>query len=691
MSVIMSFDHDPVQAEILSLRERVRCEQEKNERLETRLKKNEQVLDHYRQAVDNSPNAIFSIDRKGLITTWNPACEAVFHYDASILGSHLRLLLFERDQIDFIEKEILQDWGGKTFSNLDFVYKCRNGETREMVSRIYPVENDQGVVHGFVFANTDVTERNRIHRELDRYRHHLEELVEERTAELKDEIQHRVTAQHALQVSYDALVTILDSMELAIQVVSVTHNEVIFRNNRLKEIIAEREQRSPDDQLFRLLGHYANDVKMRIEDGNNHERHLTYFDPASGRWFQMDERVIAWVDGGKVRLQVATDITERKQIDEERQRVEKLESLGVLAGGIAHDFNNLLTGIMGSLSLLQCQAESGNPNYALLDSAVKATSRATSLTQQLLTFSKGGAPVRSVIAVEEVLREAVTFSLRGSAVKSTLCIDSDLYHIEADGGQLSQVFHNLAINAKQVMVDGGVLAVSAVNYSHQHHSAVNDLTPGRYVRIDFRDTGPGIPPEIIDKIFDPYFTTKATGEGLGLAMVHTIIAKHNGKITVDQNSDRGVTFRIFLPASKQVATTLSAGTLDRPDSHGRILLMDDDEAIRQVGESILVHLGYRVETAADGESLLARYREALDVDAVYDAVILDLTIPGGMGGEEVVRRLIQMNPQAKVIASSGYSDSPIMADCERFGFSAVLKKPYKVEQLAGVLQNILQR
>jgi len=198
-------------------------------------------------------------------------------------------------------------------------------------------------------------------------------------------------------------------MDLAIQVAFVKHNEVIFRNNRLKEILAEREQSCPDYQLFRPFGHNTNDVKMRLEGGNNHERYLTSFDPASGRWFQMDEQVIAWEDEGKVRLQVATDITERKQIDEERQRVEKLVSLRVLTGGIAHVFNNVLTSIMGSLSLLPCQAESGNPNYALLDSEVKPTSCATSLTQQLLTFSKGGAPVLSVIAVEEVLREAVTF------------------------------------------------------------------------------------------------------------------------------------------------------------------------------------------------------------------------------------------------------------------------------------------
>lgn len=687
----MAFDHDPLQDEILSLREFLRSEQEKNERLETRLKKREQVLDHYRQAVDNSPNAIFSINRNGHITTWNPACEAVFDYDASILGSHVGRLLFDRDQVDFIENEILRGSEVKTYSNLDFVYTCRNGETREMVSRIYPVENEKGVVHGFVFANTDVTERNRIHRELDRYRHHLEELVDERTVKLKDEIQQRIRAQRGIQASYDAMMTLLDSLDLAIRVVSLEHGEIIFQNNRLKDILAKGERTAENYHLFDMIRIDSGEIGASCRDENDKEQTSSRFDPVTGRWFLITDRVITWVDGRKVRLQVATDITERKQIDEERQRVEKLESLGVLAGGIAHDFNNLLTGIMGSLSLLQYQAESGNPNYALLDSAVKASSRATSLTQQLLTFSKGGDPVRSVIALEDVLREAVTFSLHGSAVKSTICLDGDLYHVEADGGQLSQVFHNLAINAKQVMEDGGVLAVSAVNYSHPKQPGINDLPPGKYVRIDFTDSGPGIAPEIIDKIFDPYFTTKAKGEGLGLAMVHTIIAKHGGRITAEPNPDCGVTFRIFLPASDQLAATPPVAITEGPESFGRVLLMDDEEAIRQVGEAILVHLGYSVVTAADGEALLARYQEALATDAAYDAVILDLTIPGGMGGEEVARRLARMNPAVKVIASSGYSDSPVMADCSRFGFSAILKKPYMVEEMSQVLQKILQR
>lgn len=688
----MSYELDNTQPEAATLREQLRITRQKNKALQTQLEESKQVLDHYRQAVDNSPNAIFSIDREGFITTWNPSCITIFKYDISILGSHFRLLLNDQAEADYLEKEVLHAGEIITLSNLDLTYKSRTGETREMVSRIYPVENGKGKVSGFVFANTDVTERNRIHRELELYRHHLEELVEERTSTLIQEVQHRKTAQKGLQASYDSLVTILDSMDFAIQVISLEQDEIIFINNRLNTLSAEGNKIKPDYQLFAPLATLSQVTEKGDSlAGQGDERSITHFDAVTNRWYLLQEREILWVDRSRVLLQVATDITERKQIDEERQRVEKLESLGVLAGGIAHDFNNQLTGIMGSLSLLKSRTDPANRNYGLLDNAVKAATRATSLTRQLLTFSKGGAPVRSIIAVEEVLREAVSFALTGSAVKTIIKIDSDLARTEADPGQLNQVFHNLALNAKQVMPDGGTLTVSAGTYSISNRKHLNDLPPGKYIRIDFSDTGPGIAPEISDKIFDPYFTTKKTGEGLGLATVHTIITKHNGKITVEPNTGTGSTFRILLPATKKVAPILSKKKTSRQISHGKILLMDDEEVIRQVGKAMLNHLGYTVDIAADGREALRHYTAAWESKKPYDVVILDLTIPGGMGGREAARRLLQINPKVKTIASSGYSDSPVMANSTDYGFSAVLQKPYKVEEVADTLQHLLAK
>lgn len=684
----MTRTSDSMPPEEASLHQQLHLAQERNDRLAAQLKRTQAILDHFRQAVDNSPNAIFSIDRQGRITTWNPSCVSIFRYDSSIIGSHFRLLLNDRTLIDFIEQQVLDSEESRSFSNLDMAYVCRNGDIREMVSRIYPVTSANGVVHGFVFANTDVTERNRINRELERYRHHLEELVAERTVKLKEEIQQRIDAQRGLQASHDALVTILDAMELAIQVVSHPENELIFANNRLQELLALGRSDSADYRLF-MPPTVVDDPDVPFVQAQ--PRDLVHFDSVLQRWFLMHERPLAWVDGRTVLLRVATDITERKLIDQERQRVEKLESLGVMAGGIAHDFNNLLAGIVGNLSLLQHQLVAGTPNVALLEGAVSAAVRATSLTQQLLTFSKGGEPVCSVVDIKQLLEETVTFALRGSAVKTVFSFVSDLNRIEADAGQLSQVFHNLALNTMQAMPAGGELRVTARNIKAGGQQRVADLENGRYVMLEFSDNGPGIAQELVDKIFDPYFTTKSEGEGLGLTMVHRIISKHRGKISVVPRAGHGATFRIFLPATdRQVALPTDVYPM-QGRAHGRILVMDDEESIRELCGAMLSHLGYQADTVADGEEALASIEQAVAAEQPYDAIILDLTIRGGMGGEEVARRLARQSSTLRLIASSGYSDSPVMADCRAYGFVDVLRKPYLTEELAEVLHRIVQR
>lgn len=291
-----------------SLLQQLQLAEARNAQLAAQLQASEAILGHYRQAVDNSPNAIFSINRLGSIATWNPACTLILRYDSSIIGAHFRILLHDQAQIDFIEGQVLKSPEPRSYSNLDLAYACSNGEIREMLSRIYPVAGDNGVVDGFVFANTDVTERNRIHRELEQYRLRLEDLVAERTIKLQKENQQRIDAQEKLQASHDALVTILDAMEVAIQVVALSRNESIFANNRLKKFSFQGRGDRPDYQLFAPLV----DREVGGETLLPMPHHLVHFDAALHRWFLLHERPLTWVDGRTVRLQVATDITEKK-------------------------------------------------------------------------------------------------------------------------------------------------------------------------------------------------------------------------------------------------------------------------------------------------------------------------------------------------------------------------------------------
>jgi len=382
------------------------------------------------------------------------------------------------------------------------------------------------------------------------------------------------------------------------------------------------------------------------------------------------------------------DITEKKRLEQELLKAQKLESLGVLAGGIAHDFNNFLSGIMGNISLAKLEADQGEDIIEALDEALRVTSRASALTRQLLVFSRGGAPVKKTASIAEVLRDSTVFALRGSNAKCEFNIVEDLWPVNVDIGQFSQVIHNLAINAVQAMPQGGTIRLHARNASLEAHSDL-PLEAGRYVKISIQDEGLGIPPEHLAKVFDPYFTTKHQGSGLGLSMSYTTIHAHDGYIAVDSEMGEGTTFRIYMPASHKKLVEKG----DREDQlikgEGKILVMDDDESIRNVTEKILIELGYDVGCASDGAETIALYQDATRSGQPFDAVIMDLTIPGGMGGKETIQQLLRIDPKVAAIVSSGYSNDPIMSDFEKYGFRGVATKPYSIEKLSWVLHDVL--
>ncbi|MCP4149588.1 MAG: PAS domain S-box protein [bacterium] len=383
---------------------------------------------------------------------------------------------------------------------------------------------------------------------------------------------------------------------------------------------------------------------------------------------------------------VIKDITERKKIEEEIFKAKKLESIGVLAGGIAHDFNNILTGILGNITLAKMSLERGKNVADKLLNAEKAALRARELTQQFLTFSRGGAPVKQTASVVELIEESIRFILRGSNVKSDISIPQDLWPADIDKGQINQVINNMIINASQAMPDGGTVTIHGENFI-ANHAANLPLEPGKYIKIVIIDQGIGIPPENQKKIFDPYFTTKEHGSGLGLASSYGIIKKHGGHIYVNSTPGNGATFTFYLPASDEDIEETKTLTIKK--GHGRILLMDDEEVVRESTAEQLRHLGYEVETAENGEELLELYTDEEEIGETFELVIMDLTVPGGMGGEKTMEYLLEMNPDVRAIVVSGYSNNPVMADHKKYGFSGVVKKPFKIEELSDEVQRVL--
>ncbi len=384
---------------------------------------------------------------------------------------------------------------------------------------------------------------------------------------------------------------------------------------------------------------------------------------------------------------VFQDITAKRRMEEEFYRMEKLRSLGVLAGGIAHDFNNILTGILGGISLARMALPEELEAAQRLREAEQAAGRARDLVSQLLTFAKGGAPITETINMAKIIRESAQFACSGSAVQCDFDLGAELWAVRGDPGQLSQVVQNLVLNAVQAMPEGGVIRIRGKNAAVGEGAAL-PLKAGLYVRISLQDHGMGILPEHQPHVYDPFFTTKPGGSGLGLATVYSIIRNHDGCIILDSEPEQGTTFTFYLPASTgRVEDGKDIEAMHPGD--GRILVMDDDELIREVLGHMLSKLGYEGSFARDGAEALARYQEAQAQGQPFAAVIMDLTIPGGMGGKEAIARLLDIDPRAKAIVSSGYSDDPIMSNYRAFGFAGVIAKPYKITDLSVALEKAL--
>jgi PAS domain S-box-containing protein len=534
----------------------------------------------------------------------------------------------------------------------------------------------------------ELAERTRVLRERERQlqssRDRLEEQVQARTAELsaanaamQTEIAERRTVQAQLEKSREIFHNIVEQSADGILVVD-DQGVTRYANPAAIDLLGSARE-DVVDCPFRLkhIAEAAAEVDLGTREGMR-------------RTAEMRTSGTEW-DGRPATRVTLRDVTARKQMEEELVKAQKLESVGILAGGIAHDFNNILMGVIGNLSFAKMEFESPEIVRQAIEEAEKSASRAKLLTQQLLTFSKGGAPVRRRASVGELLQDAARFVLAGSRSVCRFAIAADLWPAEIDVGQISQVVENLVINADQAMPSGGVVTISAENVTIRARAAARlpFLSPGRYLHIRVSDTGVGIQKEHLQKIFDPYFTTKKHGSGLGLATVYSIVRRHEGLVQVESDVGKGATFTIYLPASE--AGEVAVENQDRRilKGSGRILLMDDEAVIRRVASRMLASLGYSSTTVEDGAEAVAAYAEAMRGGSPFRAAILDLTVPGGMGGETAVKELLALDPGAVAIVSSGYADGPVIANFADYGFKAVVTKPYDIVDLSRVLGDAL--
>ena len=505
------------------------------------------------------------------------------------------------------------------------------------------------------------------------------------------DITERKQAEEMLRESEERLEALLDKSPIP-TAVGGSDGAIISFNEALEELIGYGEAEITDvtDWTNRLYPdeEYREFVQENIRQAlEGEEQECTEFTITckDGSTRVVDFHTSFSNDGLIIQM---LDITDRKRMEKELLRVEKLESIGVLAGGIAHDLNNLLTAVVGNISLARMYDNPADKDVRLAE-AEKASMLIRDLTQQLLTFAKGGAPILETASIAELLRSSATFPLRGSNVRCEFSIPDSLWPAEIDEGQVNQVISNLVINAKQAMPEGGTIQISAEN-TIIGGEYVLPLEPGPYIKVSVEDEGIGVSEEHIQKIFDPFFTTKQAGSGLGLATSYSIIEKHNGYITAESQLGVGTKFHTYLPASPDGVLPAAEEEEKKPImGKGRVLVVDDEKHVRDTAAEMLGSIGYKITIALDGTEAIEVYRQAKDMGLPYDAVIIDLTIPGGMGGGKTIRQLIELDPEVKAIVSSGYSNDPIMADFGHYGFKGVIAKPYRIRELSEVLHKVI--
>lgn len=577
-----------------------------------------------------------------------------------------------------------------------FQHQLAKGEIRDV-----EVFSSQIVVKGRILLYLiihDITERKQMEQALFKLHNELETRVQQRTSDLiianqalQKEIIERKQAEENLAAESERLNVTLRSIGDGV-ITTNTDGKIMLINKNAEDLtgwkIEEANGRSLNE-VFHIIRDKTNIVyedlkidKLKDDEFTDYSRDIVLVsENKSEHLITLSGTPLQNTQGDNIgTVIVFRDITKQKDLEDELLRTQKLESLGILAGGIAHDFNNFLAAIMASTQLANIRLAKGMEIHNNLTDIESIITKAAGLTKQLLTFSKGGAPIKKTALIADLIKDTVDFTLHGTKLKCEFTIADDLWLAKVDEGQMSQVINNLVLNAVQAMPGGGAIQIQLANVILKVGHGI-PLPPGKYVKITVADQGVGIPEEHLSKIFDPYFTTKHNGNGLGLASSYRIIKKHKGYIGVQSKLGVGTTFAIYLPASKKKTPEKEAISEGNLDGAGKILLMDDDVGIRNACAEILSRIGYEVAVAAEGAEAITLFSEAQNAGAPFDVVIIDLTIPGGMGGKDVITKLLLIDPEVKAIVSSGYSNDPVMSDYWKYGFCDLVIKPYKIEEL----------
>ena len=628
-----------------------------------------ELQSQHSSSVDSAKEGLISTDDHGTIVSWNPAAEGIFGFQQEeIIGQSILMLLEEGYRI--IYKKELE---GMSHGDLEPVSIQQPLELTGLrnTGELFPLEISLTSWKVSLGAHYEFTLRD---------------------------ISDRKDIEHALVAEKDQLVTTLQSLEEGI--ISTDREGHITFFNALAEQITEWSHQEaltrPFQEVFRLIHETTKEedeaalhfspTPAAMTDPNTPMQLMTK--QGLQRTIAMRETPIRDHSGRLMGTVIMFhDLINRQRQEDEQQRISKLNSLGVLAGGLAHDFNNLLTTILGNVFVVKLRMIPQDPLAQNLEQAEHACLRAKELTQQLLTFAKGGTPIKTSVALGDLLRKSAIFALSGSSISCHFDIPNDLSPLNADAGQIRQVIQNITINARQAMPQSSHFSIHVEHTTFQTRPSrpTTSLPPGDYVKISFTDQGVGISEQALPNIFDPYFTTKPGASGLGLAAAHSIIQQHHGHISVHSEKGKGTTFTVYLPSSYSIVDIVPQ---DIPKGRGRILVMDDEPSICRMVEDALTQFGYEVRTTENGQMAIDVFSEALTSGKNFDAILLDLTIPGGMGGKEALQHLRKLDPNLKALVTSGYSDDPIMSDFKKYGFQGILVKPYKIIDLAKALESL---